>query len=97
MAPPCGLIRGSSSCKAEERVQARDLGCKGFVELDVVHLLQVSPDRCSAFLEASTGPMPMMRGSTPTTALETIRARGPETPLLNTGFIGQQQGTGAVV
>ena len=38
--------------------------------------LIVSPARSSAFFAAGTGPKPMMRGSTPATALDRMRAIG---------------------
>ena len=76
MAPPCGLMRGSSSANPSDRVQAKLWAAKASLSSMWSMSSRVSPALVRACREASTGPMPMMRGSTPTTALVTISANG---------------------
>ena len=50
---------------------------EGLVQLDHIQLFDISRlASASTFRVAGTGPMPMIRGSTPAVAPATIRARG---------------------
>ena len=68
-----GIVVGDAElAEAGERLRGE---C--FVELDDVHLIErESWLSASAFRDDGTGPIPMIRGSTPATAEETIRAIG---------------------
>ena len=76
MAPPFGLMRASRSCRPKARVQAKT--CAANASLISMRSIwsKVRPARSNAFWLAGTGPMPMMRGSTPATAAEMILAIG---------------------
>ena len=76
IAPPFGLMRGSSSLSPSSRMQAMLCAAKASLSSMMSIWSKVKPALASAFLVASTGPMPMMRGSTPTTAELTIFAKG---------------------
>jgi hypothetical protein len=49
---------------------------KGFVDLDRVEIADREPRLASAFFVAGIGPVSMIVGSTPTVAIDTMRARG---------------------
>ena len=76
IAPPLGLMRGSSSGRFQLRMQARLWAANASFSSITSRSSHPSQALAKAFFEASTGPMPMMRGGTPTTAEETILAKG---------------------
>ena len=76
MAPPFGLIRSSLSAKPSSRVQAKTCAAKASFSSMISISSNVRPALASAFFDASTGPIPIIRGSTPATAELTTRAKG---------------------
>ena len=62
--------------RAELPQHRQALRGKGLVELDHLHLAELEAGLSSTRRDAGAGPMPMMRGSTPTVAMPTTRARG---------------------
>ena len=55
---------------------SQHLDREGFVKFDEIDLAMVKSAARSAFSTAGTGPMPILAGSTPTTAHERMRANG---------------------
>ena len=76
MAPPFGFTRGSSSLTPSARSEASACAANASFSSITSISSMVSPARASAFCDAGTGPMPIVRGSTPATAVETMRAIG---------------------
>src|SRR5258705_11246975 len=76
IAPLFGLILGSLSAIPHDRVQANDCAAKASLSSIMSISFQVSPAFFKARLAASTGPIPIIRGSTPTAPEETMRAIG---------------------
>jgi len=76
MLPPLGLILGSSSFKPQARMQAILWAANASLSSMTSMSDMLKPALARARLLASTGPMPIIRGSTPTTAELRIRANG---------------------
>ncbi|MCY1361318.1 hypothetical protein D9M69_479790 [compost metagenome] len=75
MAPPLGLTRGSSSARPSSRSTARPWAAKASLSSITSMSARDRPVSSSTLRVAGTGPMPMMRGSTPAVAMPTTRAR----------------------
>src|SRR5579871_657966 len=76
IAPPFMLTRLSSNGRPRPFRQAKTWAAKASLISITSMSERLSPARASAFFDASTGPMPMIRGGTPATPLATIRAKG---------------------
>src|SRR6266550_1769595 len=76
IAPPFGLTRLSPKSTSRPRRQAKTCAANASLISITSMSLSVRPARSSAFFAAGTGPKPMMRGSTPATPVERIRAIG---------------------
>src|SRR3989442_1266361 len=76
IAPPLGLTRLSSNGSSSPRRQARTCVAKASLISMTSMSFSVRPARSSAFFAAGTGPKPMMRGSTPATPVDRMRAIG---------------------
>ena len=76
IAPPFGFTRGSSSAIPSSRRQASDWAANASFSSRRSIWSSDRPARASTLLVAGTGPIPMIRGSTPAAALATTRARG---------------------
>ena len=67
IAPPFTFTRSGSS--PSSRIADEALGGERLVQLDQVELVDADPRPLQQLATAGTGPMPITRGSTPTTAL----------------------------
>src|ERR1041385_2591447 len=76
MAPPLGFTRGSSSARPSRRGQASAWAANASLSSMTLISSSRSRARARAFPVAGTGPIPMMRGSTPAAATATTRALG---------------------
>ena len=74
IAPPLRLTRSGS--RPSSRMQASDCDANASLSSVRSRSATVSPARASALRLAGIGPRPMQAGSTPATAVETIRAIG---------------------
>ncbi|MNE58999.1 hypothetical protein D3C80_1540630 [compost metagenome] len=75
MAPPLRLTRGSSSARPSSRNTAKPWAAKASLSSMTSRSASDKPASSSTLRVAGTGPMPISRGSTPATAMPTIRPR----------------------
>ena len=76
MAPPLGFTCSASSARPSCRMTANPWAAKASFNSTTSMSDIVSPSRCKSFSLAGAGPMPMMRGATPATAVPRMRAIG---------------------
>ncbi|MNP20096.1 hypothetical protein D3C76_1126570 [compost metagenome] len=75
MAPPLGLTRGSVSLRPSSRNTARPCAAKASLSSITSMSARLRLATSSTLRVAGTGPMPMIRGSTPAVAMATTRPR----------------------
>ena len=76
IAPPLMFILSSVSLRPHALVHAKLWAAKASFSSIISMSLKVRPALFSALFEDSTGPIPIIRGSTPIAALDTILANG---------------------